>query len=119
MLYSTRLEEWREGLLRMSNTSVRFSNAFTQARGLEPTSIAREVTATRKHRGTITHLCNRSAFWSPVPVDQAIDEIESGTVRYFVRNGNTITAIRVVGGTYLRSLPDSTSADNLDELPDC
>ena len=118
-LYSTRLEEWREGLLSHSGTSTRFSNAFTQQRGLEPTSVAREVTATRKEKGTITHLCNRSASWSPVSVGQAIDEIESGTVRYFVRNGDQITGVRVVGGNYLRTLPDDTSDDNLDELPGC
>lgn len=122
MLYSTRLEAWREALLRISGTSTRFSNAFTQARGLEPESIAREVTATAKDHGTITHLCNRSAFWSPVPVDQAIAEIEARTIRYFVRDGDAITAIRVVDGAhgkYLRSLPDHTSQDNLDSLPDC
>jgi hypothetical protein len=118
-LYSTRLEEWREGLLSHSGTSTRFSNAFTQQRGLEPTSVAREVTATRKEHGTITHLCNRSASWSPVPVGQAIDEIESRTVRYFVRNGDQITAVRVVDGSYLRTLPDDTTDDNLDQLPDC
>jgi hypothetical protein len=118
-LYSTRLEEWREGLLSHSGTSTRFSNAFTQQRGLEPTSIVREVTATRKQHGTITHLCNRSASWSPVPVGQAIDEIESDTVRYFVRNGDRIVGVRVINGTYLRTTPDDTTTDNLDELPNC
>jgi hypothetical protein len=95
------------------------SDAFTPARGLDPTSIAREVTATRKHNGTITHLCNRSASWSPVPVDQAVDKIESQTVRYFVRNGDRIVAVRTVDSRYLRTRPDSTTADNLDELADC
>lgn len=34
-------------------------------------------------------------------------------------SSNTLTAIRVFGGKYLRSRPDSMSADNIDELPDC
>ena len=119
LLYRSAIDEWREGLLMLSGTSTRFSNAFTQARGLEPVSIAREVTATAKDRGRITHLCNPSAAWSPVSRRQAISEIKSGTVKYFVRGAQGVVPIHVVGGRYLRTAPDATSANNLDALPDC
>ena len=119
LLYGSALDEWREGLLKLSGTSTRFSNAFTRARGLEPVSIAREVTATGKDRGRITHLCNPSAAWSPVSRQQAIREIRAGTVKYFVRSGQRIIPIHVVAGRYLRTAADDTSANNLDELPDC
>jgi hypothetical protein len=118
-LYGPALEHWREALLSHSGTSTRFSNAFTQARGLEPVAIAREVTGTRKPTGTITHLCNADAAWSPVPVGQAIRDIESGTVRYFVRNDDRFVLVRVVDGRYLRTEPDDTATDNLDKLPGC
>ena len=119
LLYRSAIDEWREGLLMLSGTSTRFSNAFTRARGLEPVSIAREVTATAKDRGRITHLCNPSAAWSPVSRRQAISEIKSGTVKYFVRGAQGVVPIHVVGGRYLRTAPDATSANNLDALPDC
>ncbi len=119
LLYGSAIDEWREGLLTLSGTSTRFSNAFTKARGLEPVAIAREVTATAKDRGRITHLCNPGAAWSPVSRRQAISEIRAGTVRYFVRGQRGVVPIHVVGGRYLRTAPDATSANNLDELPDC
>ncbi len=119
LLYGSALDAWREGLLELSGTSTRFSNAFTRLRGLEPVSIAREVTATGKDRGRITHLCNPSAAWSPVSRQQAIREIRAGTIKYFVRSDRRIIPIHVVGGRYLRTTADDTATNNLDELPDC
>jgi len=120
MLYGSALNRWREALLRVSGTSMRFSNAFCRARGLEPTAIVREVTATRKvANGVISHLCNPGEAWSPAPVAQAIREIQSGTIKYFVKAANRLVAIRVVDGRYLRTVADDTSADNLDNLPPC
>jgi len=125
MLYGSQLNEWREALLSVSGSSTLFSNHYCRSRGLEPTSIAREVTAVRRgkgHRG-ITHLCAQDAFWSPVTVAQAIREIESGAIRYFTRAGNRIAPLSVVkdghGSKYLRSQRDVTAADNLDNLPPC
>ena len=120
MLYGSALNRWREALLRVSGTSMRFSNAFCRARGLEPTAIVREVTTTRKvGKGVISHLCNTAEAWSPVPVAQAIREIQSGTIKYFVKAANRLVAIKVVDGRYLRTVADDTSADNLDNLPPC
>jgi Protein of unknown function (DUF3892)/FAD binding domain len=120
MLYGRSLNEWREGLLRVSGTSTRFSNEFSRYRGLEPVSIAREVTAVRKKRGgVITHLCNGEASWSPVTVRQAVREIESGTIQYFVRSGNRLVPVQAVGGDYVRSQADDSEVNNLDNLPGC
>jgi hypothetical protein len=125
MLYGSQLNEWREALLSVSGTDTLFSNHYCRSRGLEPTSIAREVTAVSRrdgHRG-ITHLCNDGASWSPVPVAQAIREIQSGAIRYFSRAGDLIAPLRIVsdghGGHYLRSQSDAHAADNLDNLPPC
>jgi hypothetical protein len=120
MLYGSALNEWREGLLQASGASPRFSNEFCRSRGLEPVAIAREVTAVRKKRGDIiTHLCNEGATWSPVTVAQAIRQIESGVIQYFVRSAHRVVPVRAVGGSYVRSQADESAADNLDNLPRC
>lgn len=119
MLYGTQLQSWREALATLTGSSSRFSNAFTRARGLEPLSIAREVTATRQKNGAITHLCHPGQPWSPVTVQQAISEIQSGMARYFVRGGGRVAEVEVFRGQYLRTTPDDTTADNLDLLPSC
>ena len=118
MLFGSSLNEWREALLQVSGTSTRFSNEFSRSRGLEPVAIAREVTAVRKGRGeVVTHLCNEGAAWSPVSVRQAVREIDSGTILYFVRTGDHSVPIRTVGGRYLRTQADDSSDNNLDNLP--
>ena len=126
MLYGDALNSWREALLALERltpqqNSTIFSNAFTQQRGLEPVGIARDVTSVKKKRGTITHLCNDAASWSPVTVDQAIEEIRARTVHYFARRDDARVAIVVVrdgqGGFNLRTVADNTSRNNLDELP--
>jgi hypothetical protein len=126
MLYGDELNKWREGLLALQRVTQQadskiFSNAFTRQRGLEPVGIARDVTSVKKKHGTITHLCNDAAAWSPVTVEQAIEEIRSGTIRYFARREDSSAPIVVVsdghGGFYLRTRADSTSRDNLDKLP--
>ena len=84
----------------------------------------RQVTRTGKDRdGDITKLCNGGAAWSPRPKAGTISDIESGTHNYFVRWSNGVeTDIHVVNGPsgkYLRTDRDSTTKNNLDELPDC
>lgn len=75
--------------------------------------------------GDITSLCNDGSSWSPVSKAQAIRDIENGTHTYFVPWNSGRTEIRVVvdssvsGGKYLRTDRDSTSRNNLDDLPDC
>ena len=126
MLYGDELNKWREGLLALQTLTQHadsqiFSNAFTRQRGLEPVGITRDVTSVKKKHGTITHLCNDVASWSPVTVEQAIEEIRSGTIRYFARREDSSALIVIVsdghGGFYLRSRADRTNRDNLDKLP--
>jgi hypothetical protein len=126
MLYGDSLNSWREGLVALQRITQQpdssiFSNAFTRQRGLEPTGIARDVTSVKKKHGTVTHLCNDAASWSPVTVAQAIEDIQAGTVHYFARRDDSRAPIVVVndghGGFYVRTRADNTSRDNLDKLP--
>ena len=83
----------------------------------------RKVTQSRKNdEGDITALCNPGAIWSPRFKAGAISDIESGTHQYFVGIGSKEVDIQVVdgpSGKYLRTDPDKTSSNNLDDLPDC
>lgn len=84
----------------------------------------RQVTATRKDRdGDILALCNAGQVWSPRLKADAIRDIDSRAHTYFVqRPGGRRTDIHVVdgpSGKYLRTDPDNTEGNNLDELPDC
>ena len=83
----------------------------------------RRVTRSRKDDdGDITHLCNPGMSWSPRSKANVISDIESGTHRYYVRSGSNEADIHLVKGPtgkYLRTDPDSTTVDNLDDLPDC
>ena len=75
--------------------------------------------------GDITKLCNSDAgiYWSPRSKSDAISDIESGAHEYWVNwLHSPETKIRVVNGRYgkyLRTDRDSTSKNNLDDLPDC
>lgn len=84
----------------------------------------REVTQSRKDAdGDILALCNPSASWSPRPKADAINDIEQRLHTYFVNlPGAGRVDIHVVQGStgkYLRTDPDRTSDNNLDDLPDC
>ena len=83
----------------------------------------REVTRTGKDRdGDITALCNPGRSWSPRSKRDAIHDIESGIHGYYVPWSSGRTEIHVVNGQtgkYLRTDRDSTSRNNLDDLPDC
>jgi hypothetical protein len=84
----------------------------------------RQVTHTRKDAGgDVTHLCGGTgAGWGPVPVATAIQQIRSGAKTYFTSVGGVSAFVRVVnapGGPYLRTDRDATTANNLDQLPDC
>jgi len=84
----------------------------------------RYVTRSGKDRdGDITKLCQPGADWSPRFKANAINDIESGLHEYWVNWTNSPeTKIRVVNGSsgkYLRTDRDTTSRNNLDDLPDC
>ena len=85
--------------------------------------IERQVTATGKDSdGDILRLCNSGKTWSPRSKAGAIADIEEKTVTYYVGTGSSRVDIHVVKGTngkYLRTDPDKTSRNNLDDLPDC
>ena len=60
--------------------------------------------------------------WSPQSKADAISDIENRIHTYYVLRDAKRTDIHVVdgpNGKYLRTDPDSTSTNNLDDLPDC
>lgn len=72
--------------------------------------------------GDITSLCNDSAAWSPRSKAGAIADIEAGLHTYYVPWNSGRTEIRVVHGAtgkYLRTDADSSTRNNLDDLPNC
>lgn len=86
--------------------------------------VERKVTRTKKDKdGDILALCNSGDYWSPRSKKDAIADIESGNYSYYVPwSDGSRTLIRVVNGPngkYLRTDKDSTSRNNLDDLPDC
>ena len=83
----------------------------------------RRVTRTGKDAdGDITALCS-DEWWSPRPKAAAIQDIKSGTHSYYVQGpGSKRVDVHVVqgpSGPYLRTDPDKTEHNNLDDLPDC
>lgn len=81
----------------------------------------RRATGTGKDsNGNITSLCGG---WGSVSKSTAITEIELGINTYHVKDSYGRRAdIHVVNGAtgkYLRTDPDATCSDNLDNLPDC
>ena len=52
-----------------------------------------------------------------MPIRQAIRDIRSGTIQYFVKADDRLVPVHVVGGRYLRTVADDTESDNLDNLP--
>jgi hypothetical protein len=82
----------------------------------------REVTQSMKsEKGDIIALCNSRAIWSPKLKSMAILEIEESIHRYFVKIDDVEVDIHVVKdrlkGKYLRTDPDKTKKNNLDDLP--
>ncbi len=81
----------------------------------------RKVTRTGKDsEGDITKLCGS---WGQESKAIAIRQIDNRTTSYYVQQpGCGRSEIHVVNGPtgkYLRSDPDTTSDNNLDNLPDC
>jgi hypothetical protein len=116
------LNDWREALNRINGTSTLFSNAFSVQRGLEPESIVRTVTCVIASNGSVTHLGNASEYWSPVPIQQALDEIIQGRMFYFPQLGSSLLppliAIPNAAGGMAAAL-NPVSQANLMMLPRC
>ena len=82
----------------------------------------RRVTKTGKRDDDIVALCNPGSSWERVSKTQAIKDIEGNTNSYYVEEALPAVDVRVVNGSngkYLRTTADSSSKNNLDNLPDC
>ena len=83
----------------------------------------RQVTRSGKDKdGDIIKLCNR-ADWGEVSNVVAIQQIENRTHTYYVQQpGTSRVEVRVIhrnGRKHLQTTSDSSSKNNLDNLPDC
>lgn len=83
----------------------------------------RRVTKTGKDAdGDITSLCHPGMSWSPRKKREAIADIEDDIHRYYVNEAGYETDVRVItrgSKKHLQTSSDSTSKNNLDNLPDC
>jgi hypothetical protein len=99
-----------------------FDNHFVKRLGLDDYACElREVIATRKQMDNIVGLCNDGA-WGYVSEAQAVQDIRSRGIRYFVERGGERMFVHVVNGPtgpYLRTAADATEGNNLLRLPDC
>ena len=81
----------------------------------------RKVTNTRKdENGRIIALCNPVEWWSPRTLAEVIIDIEESFYTYYVIIGGQRVLIKVANGSaekYLRTDPDKTAKNNLDDLP--
>ena len=83
----------------------------------------RKVTHTGKDTdGDIVRLCN-SSVWGKVTKREAIQHIETRLHSYHVQQPGTsrvdVNVVQGSTGKYLRTDPDPSSSNNLDNLPDC
>ena len=83
----------------------------------------RRVTAARKDNdGYIIALSNPSETWSPRLKSATVFDIVTETHKYYVIIDVKRIDINVVNGltgTYIRTDPDRSARNILDELPDC
>lgn len=80
----------------------------------------RRVTNSGKDQdGDITALCNPNESWRRRSKADAVDDIKKRLHRYYVKSGSVETDIHVVDGKHLRTDPDKTNKNNLNDLPDC
>ena len=83
--------------------------------------MARRVTRTGKDQdGDITAMCGA---WGRRSKADAIRDIENNTAAYFVQDAAgrmaDVHVVRGPTGKYLRTDPNSSCSDNLDNLPNC
>lgn len=69
--------------------------------------------------GDITALCNRGEWWSPRSKSAAVSDIRTRTHSYYVDEAGFRTNVIVTADGHLKTEADATSANNLDNLPDC
>ena len=85
--------------------------------------IERQITNTKKDSsGNIVSFCNPDEWWSPKSANEILYDIEEVMYLYFVRVDGQKVEIKVINDLakkYLRTDPDKTAKNNLDDLPDC
>jgi hypothetical protein len=83
----------------------------------------REVKRTQKRGRNVIGLCNPGQPWSPVSETQAVRDIRSRGIRYFVNTTGRPVFVNVMNGGenghFLQTTPDGVRENNLIELPDC
>ncbi len=85
--------------------------------------VERKVTSTKKdNSGNILALCNNGEWWSPRNTLEIINDLQLRLYDYYVIVDGKLVYIKVINGSngkYLRTDPDRTTKNNLDDLPDC
>lgn len=113
--------KWAKALLQGDHPPV-FDNHFVKRLGLDDYACElREVTASRKVRDNVIGICN-SETWGYVSEAQAVQDIRSRGIQYYVDRGGERAWVYVVNGPsgpYLRTAADGTIGNNLHRLPDC
>lgn len=69
--------------------------------------------------GDITSLCNVGESWSPRTKADAVNDIRIRIHSYYVQEAGNRSEVIVTSDGHLKTLADTTSANNLDSLPDC
>jgi pimeloyl-ACP methyl ester carboxylesterase len=86
---------------------------------VEP-ALERLITGVTKNEDDeIIAVCNPGEPWSPLSTAEVVRDILSGAHVYFTEVDGIRANVHVVEGRYLRSNPDGTTINNLDELPEC
>lgn len=101
-----------------------FDNWFVKRLGLNDyVCEMREVTHTQKRGRNIIGLCNPGEPWSPVSEMQAVRDIRSRGIRYFVNTTGVPVSVNVMdggeSGHFLQTTSDGVASNNLISLPDC
>ena len=85
--------------------------------------IERQITRIKKDSsGNIVMLCNPAEWWSPRSASEILYDIEEAMYLYFVRVDGQKVEIKVITELtrkYLRTDPDKTTKNNLEDLPGC
>jgi hypothetical protein len=101
-----------------------FDNWFVKRLGLDDfVCEMREVTHTQKRGRNVIGLGNPGEPWSPVSEVQAVRDIRSRGIRYFVNTTGTPVFVNVMdggeSGHFLQTTADGVASNNLIALPDC
>ncbi|HCY75818.1 MAG TPA: DUF3892 domain-containing protein [Ignavibacteriales bacterium] len=85
--------------------------------------IERQITGIKKDSsGNIVSLCNPTEWWSPKSVNEILYDIEEYMYLYFVIVDGQKVEIKIITGLtkkYIRTDPDKTTKNNLEDLPAC